>query len=172
MNLLLLFLISIPGLAATADVLKVGDVLPSLLGNAASGGQMELPAAGAGAERVLIFSFARAASADSRAWSEHFAKDSSPESPLSDYRVIMLEAVPKLVRGMAVSGIKSGIPKSAWDRTLLVYHDEALWRSRLSVANDSHCYLVVINGDSRVQWLGSGPFSDSAYAQLRQAVGR
>lgn len=144
--------------------------MPDLQGKSAAGLQLGLPAAGAGMPRVLIFSFAHAASADSRAWSDRLAKDSSTENPISDYRVIMLEKVPKLVRGMAVAGIKSGLPKSQLERTMLVYHDEALWRDRLSVTADSHCYLVVIDGAGRVQWLGTGPFSDSGYAQLREAL--
>lgn len=170
MNRSILFVLPFLAVAATVDPLKVGEVLPEVQGNSAAGPQLELPAAGAGMPRVLIFSFARAASADSRAWSDHLAKDSSTENPASDYRVIMLEKVPKLVRGMAVAGIKSGLPKSQLERTMLVYHDEAPWRERLSVTIDSHCYLVVIDGSGRVQWLGTGPFSDSTYAQLKEAL--
>jgi hypothetical protein len=43
-----------------------------------------------------------------------------------------------------VSGIKSGIPQTLWERTLLLYKDEALWKTRLSMSSDKHAYVILL----------------------------
>jgi hypothetical protein len=141
----------------------LGEPLPALTGETLSSKQVELPAAESGRDRVLIFSFSKAAGADSRLWSEHLAKEI-----VVTFRVIVLESVPRLVRGMAVSGIRSGIPAAQRDHTLLVYKDEASWKKRLGVTNDKYSYVVLLDGTGRIRWIGAGPFTDATYAQLTQ----
>ena len=131
--------------------------------------ELELPSADAGSNRVLLFSFSKAAGADSRLWSEHLAKEAG--SVLS-FRVIMLESVPRLVRGMAVSGIKSGVPAADRNRTILIYKDEDSWKKRLSVTEDKHASIVLIDSHGRIGWMSSGPFSDAAYEQLRKVLSK
>jgi hypothetical protein len=165
----LLLLFSLPAIAATAVPLQLGEVLPMVTGETLSGKQLELPSADAGSTRVLMFSFSKAAGADSRLWSEHLAKETGP---VLSFRVIMLESVPRLVRGMAVAGIKSGVPAADRNRTILVYKDEDAWKKRLSVTDDKHAYVVLIDGKGRVGWMSSGPFTDGGYAELRKALSK
>ncbi|HEX4810035.1 MAG TPA: hypothetical protein VH325_13945 [Bryobacteraceae bacterium] len=166
----LFILFSLLAGAATADQLTVGEPLPMLSGHTVSGKLLELPSAAKGSNRVLVFSFAKSASADSRAWSQHLVADADPSSPVISYRVIVLESVPKLFRGMAVSGIKSGVPQALWDTTVLLYQDEALWKKRLAVTADDRCYIVLLDGEGRLRWVSPGPFSNSAYGRLKEAV--
>jgi hypothetical protein len=168
----LLIVFSLAAMAATADQLNIGQVLPALSGKTASDKELELPAAATGSSRVLVFTFSRAASADSRLWTERMAKDLGRHSPVVNYRVIMLESVPKPFRGMALSGIRSGLPPEFWDKTMLLYQDEALWKKRLSVITDEHSYVVLLDGEGRVRWVSSGPFTDANYAQLKETLSR
>jgi hypothetical protein len=168
----LCILFSLPAIAATAVPLQLGEVLPMVTGETLSGKQLELPAAHAESNRVLVFSFSKAASADSRLWSEHLNKEPGSDGPVISFRVIMLESVPRLVRGMAVAGIKSGVPADERDTTTLVYKDEDSWKKRLSVTDDKHAYVVLIDGKGRVGWMSSGPFTDGGYAELRKALSK
>ena len=169
---LLLLAFPIMTVAVAAAPLHIGDALPVLYGETLSGKPAELPAAGGGRNRVLVFSFTRAASADSRLWNERLAKDLGPARPVIAFRVIMLESVPRLFRRMAVSGIKSGIPQALWDKTILSYKDEAPWKERLGVSADKHSYVVVLDAEGRVRWMSSGPYSEQGYGQLSKALGQ
>ena len=153
--------------ALVAATLRTGEALPAIHGETLSGKPVDVPDAAAGGPQILIFSFARAASTDSRAWSDRLAKD-LPR--IGAFRVLELESVPRLVRGMARSGMKSGMPKPLWDRTVLIYKDEALWKARLGVTADTHSYVLLLDAAGRVLWRSSGPFSDTEYHQLKTAV--
>jgi ATP10 protein len=167
---LLLISLCILAMPAAPERLQTGAALPAIKGETLAGEKVELPAAFAGANRILVFSFSKAASSDSRLWTEHLAKDLGPDSPVVVVRVIMLESAPRLVRGMAVSGIKSGIPKPLWGKTILSYTDEKSWKDRLAVSNDKHSYIIVINGEGQVRWVGSEAFSDSSYSHLKESL--
>jgi hypothetical protein len=45
------------------------------------------------------------------------------------FQVIVLESVPKLFRGAALSGIKSGMPIAVQELTIVLYQDEELGSS-------------------------------------------
>ena len=166
-----LLLLSVVATAAAGDRLSTGAALPTLGGETLSGEQLQLPSAETGATRVLVFSFAKAASSDSKLWNERLAKDLGPHAPIA-FRVIFLESVPKLFRSMAVSGIRGGIPHELWDRTLMVYADEDAWKSRLAVTSDKHSYVVMLDGYGRVRWMSTRPFNEAEYAEMRKALGR
>jgi len=156
--------------ASPGASLQVGDQFPALAGHTLSGVALELPSAGAGSVQVVLFSFSRAAGSDARVWNEHLARDFGASAEVSRSSVIMLESVPKLFRGTALSGIKSNVPKFLWEKTILLFEGEALWKSRLAFSTDSHGYVVVLDKAGRTAWIGSGPFTDKAYAGLQWAV--
>jgi len=82
---------------------------------------------------AVVFSFSRIGGNDARAWSEHLSKD-FPD--LSTNTIILLESVPSLFRGMALSGTKTALPLSMQDRTVVMYKDEVLWKERLEVSDE------------------------------------
>lgn len=148
----------------------MGEVLSPVGGETLSGKPAELPAMGAGSSRIVVFSFSKAASADSKQWNERVAKDLGADSPAIVITAIVLEAVPRLFRGMAISGIKSDMPRALWDKTILVYKDEAAWKKRLAVSSDKHAYVLLLDGEGRARWMSSGAFTEAEYARLRKQI--
>jgi len=159
------------GAAIASTSLKPGDVMPTLSGETLSAKPIQLPLADKVAARLLVFSFSREAGSDSRLWTEHLAKDPSTAA-LIVFRVIMLQSVPRLFRGAAASGIKSGLPQSLWDKTILVFRDETLWKQYLAVSNAKCSYLLLMDADNRIRWLSPGPYTDAGYEDLRREVNR
>jgi hypothetical protein len=141
-----------------------------LSGESLSGRPLGLPAASAGSIRVVIFSFSKSASADSRRWSERLAQDPGPHSAIASFRVIVLESVPKLFRSMAISGIKNGVPQALWEKTILLYHDEEAWKKRLGVSSDKHSYVLLLDGEGRLRWISSGAFSQAEFGELKREL--
>lgn len=150
--------------------LQVGDAFPALTGQTVSGAAATIPAEETASVRVLVFSFSKSGGIDARLWSERLNKDFGPFSEVSRSTIIVLGSVPKLFRGTAISNIKTNLPKPLWEKTILVFKDDALWKSRLAFSTDGHCYVVALDRAGRVAWIGSGPFSEPAYAGLMWEV--
>jgi ATP10 protein len=156
--------------ASDASPLQRGQALPQISGPALTGRSIELPAAANGKPAVVIFSFSKAAGNDARSWNERLSRDFPGDAP--SFTIIVLESVPKLFRGMALSGIKSSMPSSVQDRTIVLYRDEMLWKQRLAFSEDSRAYVLLLGSDGRIQWKNEGPFKEDAYAQLKDQLTR
>ncbi len=150
--------------------LQRGQALPQISGQALTGRTIELPAAASGKPAVVIFSFSKTAGNDASSWNERLARDFPKDVP--SFTIIMLESVPKLFRGMALSGIKGSMPIAMQDRTLVLYRDEALWKQRLAFSEDSRAYVLLLGSDSRIQWISEGAFKEDAYAQMKDHLVR
>ena len=150
---------------SNAPSLNIGDLLPDLFGQTLTGKALSLPGAIGDKPAVLVFSFSRKAATDARLWNEHLLNDFG--DVIAIYGIIELESAPKLFRGMAISGIKSSMPLSAQDRTIVLYQDEKLWKQHLAVSDDGHAYVILLGQDGRVLWMNSGSFADSEYALLK-----
>ena len=147
--------------------LHSGDVFPPLTAQALTGKMLELPAMTAEQPVVVVFSFSRTAGKDAQAWTEHLSKDSAH---VQIYTIIVLESVPRLFRGAALSGIKSGMPSSAQDHTVVLYKDETLWKQRLAVSDGDRAYLFVLGPDGHIRWTNSSAFADAPCERLRATV--
>jgi hypothetical protein len=152
--------------SATAP-LHTGDEFPHFSGRTLTGKMLELPFPPGGPSTMVVFSLSRAGGTDAGVWSEHVSKD-FPQLPICT--IMLLEPVPRFIRGMMVSGIKSGMPPSIQDRAVALYKDEALWKQRLTVTDDSRAYVLLLGPNGHIQWSNTGAYSDVAYAQLGSAV--
>jgi ATP10 protein len=156
--------------AAHADAAFIhnGEFFTQIFGKTITGKLLELPAAAVGKPAVVVFSFSRAAGRDARLWNEHLARGFSDAIP--GYEVIVMESVPKLFRGMAMSGIRSSMPVAMQDRTIALYQDEKLWKLRLAATDNSRAYVILLGPDGRLRWSNSGAYTDSEYARLKDAI--
>jgi hypothetical protein len=164
----LLILTPLANPAQNKAALQIGDPFPQLTGQTLTNKSLDLPAGAAGKPAVVVFSFTRTAGKDARVWNEHLSKDFSSVVP--DYDVIVLESVPKLFRGMAVSGIRSSMPLPLQDRTIVLYNDEALWKARLAGSDYNRAYVVLLAPDGHIRWISTGAFTADSYTQFKNEV--
>ncbi|MGC1463175.1 MAG: hypothetical protein WA802_13310 [Terracidiphilus sp.] len=163
----LVMLLTTPAPAQSASYhLKPGDTMPALDGQALTGKWLGLPAAAGESPAVVMLSFSRAGGRDAQNWAQHLSKDSH----LVIYTVIFLESVPRLFRPAAISGIRGGMPLAMQDRTILLCRDESLWKQRLQVTDESHAGVILLGSKGHIQWMTSGPFSDSLYLALSRQI--
>jgi len=160
------------GLAHAASAqsvpLPVGAALPQLSGQTLSGKQLALPADAAGKPAIVVFSFSKAGGKDAGAWSERVRKDFPGVAP--SYTLMMIEAAPRFVRGMIISGTKKDMPPAAQDRSIAMEKDEDLWKERLGFTDSDHAYLFLLGPDGKIRWKNSGPFTESEYAALKKEL--
>jgi hypothetical protein len=98
------------------SILHSGDSFPQFSGQTITGKTLELPSVTVSKPVIVLFSFSRAGGKDSQLWSQHQLND-FPEVPINS--IILLGSAPKFVRGIALSGIKGGIPAAASCKNLL-----------------------------------------------------
>jgi hypothetical protein len=151
-----------------AGSLHAGELFPTISGTTLSGKLLELPAAAISKPAVVVFTFSRTAGKDAHLWNEHLVRGFSNAVP--GYDIIVMESVPKLFRGIAMSGIRSSMPPSVQDRTVVLYQDEKLWKRRLAVSDNNRAYVVLLEPDGRLRWNNSGAFTDSEYARLKNEI--
>lgn len=156
--------------AQSATALNLGDVLPDISGQTPSGGSLHLSDVVAHKTSVVVFSFSRTAGKDARLWNDHLYKDYGSNRLVAGSTVIMLEAAPRLLRGIIVSELKKNMPPSMRDRTMVSYQNEELWKQRLAMADDSHAFVLLLGPDRRLRWRNSGAFSDAEYTELKNKV--
>ena len=154
--------------APSQSELQVGSAFPAFSGRTITDYSLTLPASPTDKPTVLVFSFSRTAGKDARLWNEHLAKD-FPYT-VSAYGVIQLESAPKLIRRLAISGIKSSMPVSVQNRTIVLYRDDQLWKQRLGVKDESRAYAVLLDRSGTICWINAGAFSDGTYLSLRAKI--
>jgi hypothetical protein len=151
---------------AAADPLTIGDPLPEIQGETLEGKSLELPTACAGKITLIVFSFTKKGGMSAWQWRDSFEKELGSNSNVSNYGVMFLEGVPRLLRGLASSGIKKGIPKNMYSFLLRVYENETLWKERLNVSNEDDGYSVLLNSSGKVIWMSTAPFSENQFNEL------
>jgi hypothetical protein len=144
--------------------LQAQQNLPVIDGETLSGKKLSLPAAAGGQPALLIVGFTHGSQAQTKAWSVR-VHDRFPA-----WSIAVLEDVPRLVRGMATHGIKSGTPKDQYDRFLLVYHGERQLKEAAGFDRPDDAYLLVVDGAGVVRWRYHGPVTDAAVEQAGEQL--
>jgi hypothetical protein len=145
---------------ACAVLLHAQRVLPPIEGETLSGNKVSLPEASGGKPAVLIIGFTHGSQAQTKAWSQRL-RDRFPT-----WSIAVFEDVPRLVRGMAIHGIKSGTPKEIYDRFLLVYHGEKQLKEAVGFDRPDDAYVLVIDGAGAIRTSVHGQVTDAGVEQI------
>ncbi len=143
------------------------ESLPPIEGETLAGKKVTLPAAAGGQPALLIIGFTHGSQTQTKAWAARAAHDHLPA-----WSIAVLEDVPRLVRGMATHGIRSGTPKEQFDHFLLVFHGEKALKQAVRFDRPDDAYLMVIDGTGTVRHSDHGPVTDAAVERIAAHLGR
>ena len=144
------------------------ETLPQIEGENLMGRKIVLPEAAAGHRAILVIGFSHASQGQTKAWAERLDREFPNPSMVTVYPLAVLEAVPRLVRGMASHGIKSSTPKEQRDRFLLVYQKEAELKMAAGFTAPDDAYILLLDASGAIRWRFHGPVTDSAIAELQK----
>jgi len=164
------FMRLLPVLLLSLSAVIWADTLPRIEGENVLGKKVVLPDAASGHPAILIAGFSHASEGQVKAWAARLDREFPDQAAVTVYPMAVLEAVPRLVRGMASHGIKSGTPKEQRDRFLLIYHKEAELKTTAEFSAPDDAYVLLIDGSGVIQWRFHGPVSDAAVMQLQTEV--
>jgi hypothetical protein len=144
------------------------ETLPQIEGENLMGKKIVLPQATAGHRAILVIGFSHASQGQTKAWADRLDHEFPNTAMVTVYPVAVLEAVPRLVRGMASYGIKSGTPKEQHDRFLVVYHEEAELKMAAGFTTPDDAYILLLDASGAIRWRFHGPVTDSTVAELQK----
>ena len=144
--------------------------IPSLQGTTLAGQTVSLPQQFEGKVGVLVVGFSKNSGDVCKGWGQQLAKSYHDSQDVIYFQMPVLESVPKLVRGMVVKSIKSGVPEAEQPHFLPVFSHEAELRTIARYSNADDAYILVVDGKGNVRWETSGKFTDAGFAALKQQV--
>jgi hypothetical protein len=142
------------------------QALPPTAGETLAGKKVSLPEAFGGKPPAVILGFTHASQKETKAWAEKLRG----VGPV--WSMAVLEDAPRLVRGMAVHGMKGGTPKDEYDRFVVVYKGEKELKQAAEFGPPDDAYVVVVDGSGAIRRRYHGPPTDEAVAQIREELGK
>jgi hypothetical protein len=151
---------------------QTGHPLPRIEGQSFAGQELTLPHAASGKIALLIFGFSKGSSAQTGAWGKKISADFGTRPGFALYQLPVLEDVPRLFRGMVISGIKKGVPENQRERFIPVLQGEAELKRDLqfSESRSDDAYLVLLDRNGRVLTEFHGPPNDPLYSQTKEQI--
>jgi hypothetical protein len=159
----LVFLGALSLLAAGAQT------LPTTEFQTLAGSKLTVPGGAGGRAALFIVGFRRASSKPTSAWDKQLEEDCA-ETGTVCYTVAVLEDVPRFIRGMVVSGIRSGIPEQKRSRFLILLHGEDVWKKVCGFSDADGAYLVLVSGGGQIVWKWAGPPDGASLAAARERL--
>ena len=150
-----------------------GQLLPSFAGESLAGKTFTMPGAVHGHPAVLVVCFTHASGPHCTEWTKRLESEFRNNAELEIYTAIFLEDVPKLARGMAKSGIRSGVAKEDYDHYLIVIEHEKEVKAAVHFQDSddvADAYLAVLAADGTVRWTSHGPVKDETVGKVRELV--
>jgi hypothetical protein len=149
---------------------QVVPQIPRIEGESLAGHTVVLPDAAAGNVAVLIFGFTKASKVPTSAWANKLQADFGTRPEFEVYQLPVLEDVPRLVRGMVISGIKKGVPENRRDHFVPILQHEAELKKFVEYREPDDAYLVVLSRAGNIVEQSHGAASEGNYPRLRAAI--
>jgi hypothetical protein len=146
------------------------EQMPRITGENLSGKQVSLPSTSAGAVAIICIGFSRASQSQLKPWAERATKAFRQNDRVLVYSVAVLEDAPRLVRGMAVHGMRSRVPAQQQDHFIVVYRGESELKRITGFQRPEEAYVLLLDPRGEIQWVSHGPVSDAALQELTDRV--
>lgn len=149
-----------------------GTPLPPLPVQTLGGNPLQLPAALPHCPVLLIVGFTRASREQTSAWSRRLGRYDRCTSGAVVYQLAVTEDIPRMFRGMAVSGMRKSVPAALHPRFLLIDGHAQRWRELVGYEDDNEddAYLLLLDTDRSVRWRHGGALDAAAERALQAAI--
>jgi hypothetical protein len=144
--------------------------MPQIQGESLAGHTVVLPDAAAGKIAILIFGFTKASKVQTSAWAEKLQANLGSRPDLALYQLPVLEDVPRLFRGMVISGIKKGVPENKRDHFVPILQNEEELKKLVRYREPDDAYLIILGRDGHIIQQLHGTPNDENYGQVKSAI--
>ncbi len=158
-----------PGGAGAAR-LTVGERMPALKGDLLSGKQAVLPDLAMGQTTLVVLGFSYNSRIQVEAWAAKFRARYGDRQNVTLFEVPMMGSAARLGRWFIDSGMRKNTPPELHGRVMTVYGGNDDWKARVGFSGPDDAYLVMIDRQGVVRWLGHGAVSDERFQELTAVV--
>jgi len=144
--------------------------MPKTTGDNLAGSKVVLPDAAAGKVAVLIFGFTRASKAPTGAWANKIRAEFGTRPTFELYQLPVLEEVPRLIRGMVISGMRKGVPENHRDHFVPILEGEAELKKLVHYQEADDAYVVLLGRSGNIVQQIHGAPNDANYTQVKSAI--
>ena len=131
------------------------QTMPQTQGQTLSGKSIVLSQVTAGRTVVLVAGFSRKGGNGCGPWARQLRADPA-FAAVPVYPISMLEAAPRLLRGMIVNGMKKDVSLTDQDTFVVLVQDDSAWKQFFSVTSDDDPYVALIAANGQILWHGHG----------------
>ena len=147
-------------LFAASLTLARAEQFPRIEGENLLGKKVALPDATNGHAAVIVIGFTHGSQNQTKAWT------ASVQNEVPVYSIAVLEDAPRLVRGMAVRGMKGGVPEDKRGHFLVIYQNEKELKQAAGFDRPDDAYVFLLDKDGTIHWRFHGPVTDAALQEL------
>ncbi len=169
-NSIVLFRILCLLLLASGALAQAVQPMPRIEGENLAGGKVILPDAAKGKVAMLILGFTKASKTPTGAWARKLNAEFANRPDFVLYQVPVLEDVPRLIRGMVISGIKKGVPENLRDHFVPIVSGEAELKKLVNYKEPDDAYLVMLDRSGQIVQQQHSSSPDAAYAPVRDEI--
>ncbi len=146
--------------------------MPKITGQNLSDHTVDFPDVCNGSFCVIAIGFSHSSQSQVKAWTERARAGLKGTPNVAIYSIAVLEDAPRLVRGMAVHGMKSAVPNDQQDHFVVVYKGEAELKQMVRFEKPNDAYVVLLDRKGNISWTTHGAVTDEAYSELSHEVSR
>jgi hypothetical protein len=143
--------------------------IPQIQARNLSDKTVQLPDAVRGHVAVFVIGFTKASHTPASDWGKKLAQELS-DCDCMFYQAAVLQDVPRLLRGMVVSGIRRSVPASQHDRFLLIYERQDEWKKLAQYSDRDAAYVIVFDAAGNAVWITHRNVNDTVAAELRHQI--
>lgn len=154
----------------TAFALAQHQAMLTISGESLAGNKVVLPEAANGRVAILVFGFTKASKDPTKAWATKLNSEFAGRPNFVLYQLPVLEEVPRLFRGMVISGMKKGVLENLREHFVPILQGEAGLKNLVSYKEPDDAYVVMLDRYGRIveQLHSSSP--DPRYSQLETEI--
>ncbi len=147
-----------------------GSAMPRIEGQSLAGSKVVLPEATGGRVALLIFGFTHASKTSTSEWARKIPADFGSQPGFVLYQLPVLEDVPRLIRGMVISGIKKSVPENQRDHFVILVQSEAELKKFVGYKEPDEAYLVLLDQNGKVVQQRHGKPEGEIYAAVKDEL--
>ena len=151
-----------------AGISQAQDI-PTLSARTLGEKTVTLPEAFVGHITVLVVGFTRSSQSPCAAWGKRLTQELT-NSDVQLYQAAVLQDVPRLFRGMVISGIRKGVPASQHDRFLVLTERQDEWKKLAQFSEPDAAYVLLIDRAGKIVWITHRAADDNALSELRAQI--
>jgi hypothetical protein len=163
-------LLQSPAVLAAVALLLALDVMPALRAQSLSEKEVVVPR-DLSTPAVFVVGFTKRSREETAAWARRLREEPRVQAKAALYEVVVLDDVPRFIRGMVVKEIRGGVPQPRHDRFLIVTEAAETWRKTLHAPGADEASVMLVARNGAVLFRIQGPLTEAAFQSLLHALG-